>query len=232
MKICLYTTFFIIPHFCFSQYDQASFTLLKKLDSIQHSSSISRHFGELYFKVTANTAEHFAHENEQVQDFMQRLEHRFADYFFTTAQLYNEKKEIPAAWKTYYIDTTRSSLQYFLLGANAHINGDIWQALTNGFSLSELKEYKKYYYRYNQKLKSFLLDIYDNAFELVSKVRIFHSFTLGLDKQYCKQMLIRWRKRQMKLSMLWFTDRNQFERKLTGLKKKMQQLDKLILHNL
>lgn len=206
--------------------------LLRKLDSVQRSSSVSRHFAELYFKVTAGAIDYFSKEDESVQDFMQRLELRFADYFFTAAGLFNQKKEIPPSWKTYYADTSRSSLQYFLLGANAHINGDIWQTLTNEFSLPELKKYKKYYYRFNRKLKPILLGVYNSAFESVSKIRLLHTITLGLDKQYSKQMLIRWRKRQMKLSILWFTDKYQFEKKLMSLKKKMLQLDKLILQNL
>ena len=232
MKKFLYSLVFIVPHFCLSQKNDTSLTLLSKLDSIQHSSSISRHFGELYFKVTKTAVDYFSRKDEPVQNFMRRLELRFAGYFFTAAQSYVEKKEIPAAWKMYYADTGRTSLQYYLLGANAHINGDIWQALTNEFSLAELKKYKKYYYRYYQKLKPVLLEIYNMAFESFSKVRFIHSNTLGLDKQYCKQMLIRWRKRQMRISMLWFDNTRQFERKLMGLKKRMTQFDKLILLHL
>lgn len=232
MKKFLHSLLFLAPHFCLSQNNDATHTLLRKLDSFQQSSSVSRHFGELYFTVTKTAVDYFSHENEQVQNFMQRLEQRFAGYFFTAAQLYREKKEIPAAWKMYYADTGRSSLQYYLLGANAHINGDIWQALTNEFSLAELIRVKKYYYRYYQKLKPVLLEIYNKAFEAFSKVRFLHNITLGLDKQYCKQMLIRWRKRQMRISMLWFTDKKKFEKKLAGLQKKMMQFDKLILRHL
>jgi len=228
----MHSLIFLAPHFCISQYNDATHILLRKLDSIQHSSSISRHFGELYFKVTKTAVDYFSQEDELVQNFMKRLELRFADYFFAAAKLYERKKEIPAAWKMYYADTGRTSLQYYLLGANAHINGDIWQVLTNEFSLDELKKYQKYYYRYYKKLTPVLLEIYSKALESISKVRFMNSITLGLDKQYCKQMLKQWRKRQMRISMLWFTDKKQFEKKLPGLQKKMMQFDKLILRHL
>lgn len=163
---------------------------------------------------------------------MQRLENRFADYFFNAAAAYNSGAGMPVAWKNYYTDTSLTQVQYFLLGANAHINGDIWQALTSEFSLQELNQYKRFYYRYNKKLKEEILSIYDEAFNTVPKVRLLHAVSAGLDKQYGKLMLVRWRKRQMKISMLWFTDRDRFQIKLTSIRKKMAKLDKLVLQNL
>jgi hypothetical protein len=55
-----------------------------------------------------------------------------------------------------------------------------------------------------------LTNIYNTAFATVPEIRMLHVITSGLDKQYGKVMLVRCRKRQMKLSILWFTDRNHF----------------------
>lgn len=224
--------FFLLPIFLFAQFNDTTIGLLRKLDSVRNSSTVSRHFAGLYFNVTAGALDYFSKEDKPVQDFMQRLENRFADYFLLAAEAYNRGADLPVAWKNYYTDTSLTPVQYLLVGANAHINGDIWQALTSEFSLQELKQYKRVYYRYNKKLKAELLNIYDEAFNAVPKLRLLHFLSAGLDKQYSKLMLLRWRKRQMKLSMLWFTDRDRFQTKLTGIRKKMAKLDKLVLQNL
>ncbi|MEI2737471.1 MAG: DUF5995 family protein [Chitinophagaceae bacterium] len=224
--------FFLIPLLVFSQFNDTTIGLLRKLDSIRNSATVSRHFAGLYFNVTTGAMDYFSKEDKTVQHFMQRLENRFADYFFNAAAAYNSGAGMPVAWKNYYTDTSLTQVQYFLLGANAHINGDIWQALTSEFSLQELNQYKRFYYRYNKKLKEEILSIYDEAFNTVPKVRLLHAVSAGLDKQYGKLMLVRWRKRQMKISMLWFTDRDRFQIKLTSIRKKMAKLDKLVLQNL
>jgi hypothetical protein len=222
----------LFPHFCFSQNNDAGLALLNRLDSVQNSSSVSRHFGMLYFKTTRKAILFFSKKDTSVQNFMQRLEQRFAGYFFTAAVSFNQKKEVPLAWKTYYADTSLTSIQYYLIGANAHINGDMWQALTSEFLFQELKDNKKFYYRYNRKLNEELFEVYNSAFESASGVRLLHAITLGLDKQYSKLMLVRWRKRQMKLSMLWFYNKARFKKKLSGVRKKMAKLDKLVLQHL
>jgi len=231
-KLLLNCLLFIAPCFVYAQQNEATIALLRKLDSLQASSSDSRYFASLYFNITVKALDFFSKKEKPVQDFMQRLELRFAGYFFEAADAHNSKNEIPPVWKTYYTDSNLSRLQYFLLGANAHINGDIWQAMTTEFSLQELKEFKKEYYRFNKKLKEELFFVYDTAFNTVTKVRLLHSFTFGFDRSYAKLMLVRWRKRQMKLSELWFTDKEKFAVKLSALKKKMAAFDKLVLQNL
>ena len=232
MKKLFVILFFLLPLLSFSQLNDSTAALLQKLDSVRNSSSVSRYFATLYFETTSRALNFFSTCDMPVQHFMQRLELRFASYFFAAAQSFQEKKQIPAEWETYYTGTRLTPLQYFLLGANAHINGDIWQVLTSEFSLQELKEFKKPYYRYNKELKEELVSMYNNALKTVFKIRLLHTVTLGLDKQYGKLMLVRWRKRQLKLSMLWFTNQTRFENKLAGLQKKMYHLDKLILQNL
>ncbi|MGQ0737943.1 MAG: DUF5995 family protein [Bacteroidota bacterium] len=231
-KLLLSYLLFIVPCFADAQQNDATAVLLRKLDSLQTSSSVSRHFAALYFNTTAKALDYFSKKDKKIQDFMQRLELRFAGYFFAAADAHNSKNEIPQAWKTYYADSSLTRVQYFLFGANAHINGDIWQAMTAEFSLAELKEFKKEYYRYNRKLKEELFFVYNSAFNTVPKVRLLHGFTFGFDRSYAKLMLVRWRKRQMKLSGLWFSDKEKFTVKLGDLKKKMAAFDKLVLQNL
>lgn len=216
----------------FSQQDEAMASLLQKLDSVQGSPSISRHFASLYLKVSVKAAWHYSGAKKDIQQLMSRFEERFAGYFFMASEAYEKKEEIPAAWKTYYSDSNRSKLQYFLLGANAHINGDIWKTLTNEFSPEELKKFRTPYYRFYRKLKEELLFVHGTMLDSVSGTRFLHDLSLGLDRHYAKWMFQHWRKRQLKLSILWFTDKEKFTVKLNALQKKMAALDKLILQKL
>jgi hypothetical protein len=220
------------PVYCFFPAGRNHCGLLQKLDSVQGSPLVSRHFAELYFNTTAKAVVYFSRANKPVRELMRRFEQRFACFFLTAANAYGQKEEIPPAWKTYFTDSSLSRLQYFLLGANAHINGDMWQAMTTEFSLQELKTFKNPYYRYNRKLKEALFFVYNTAFDTAPGIRLLHGLSVGFDRIFTRLMLVRWRKRQMKLSLLWFTDKEKFAVKFEGLQKKMAVLDKLVLQNL
>ncbi|MEI9810136.1 MAG: hypothetical protein WDO16_20965 [Bacteroidota bacterium] len=62
-------------------------------------------------------------------------------------------------------------------------------------------------------------------------MRLLHTFSFGLDELYGKILLKRWRKRQMQLAGLYFTDRSLFEKKRKKLQRKMDHLDQLIRRN-
>jgi len=222
----------VIPMVCFSQASASGVLLMHELDSIQQSNSIARYFASLYIKTTQNAEDFFQSADKPVKFFIQRLEIRFADYFFLSAQEYNQKRTISGNWNTYYSDSTLSALQYWLLGANAHINGDIWKALTSEFSPEELKEYKHSYFDYQKGLKKIYLDVYAAAVASSPVVRLLHNFTFGSDHCYGKLMLARWRKRQMNLAILYFANKDRFSKKLRRLNYKMGHLNNLILHNL
>jgi hypothetical protein len=206
--------------------------ILHKLDSVHQTNSIARHFAGLYLETTQNAVDFFYTADEPARHFIQRLEVRFADYFFQSALAWQQKDTISSNWKIYYADTTLSSLQYSLLGANAHINGDIWKALTTEFSLEELREYKRYYFNYQKGLKKIYHSLYANAIDSSATVRLLHKITLGSDNWYGQIMLARWRKRQMNLAILYFTNRERFNKKLRKLHHKMTCINNLILHDL
>ncbi|MEI9810137.1 MAG: DUF5995 family protein [Bacteroidota bacterium] len=137
--------------------------LLKRLDSVRNSSSISRHFAEIYFQTTVNAVHFFSAADIKVQHLMERMETGFAGYFFRSANAYADNQVVPGEWKAYYKDKNAPSLQYILFGINAHINGDIWQALTNEFSQKELDELKTPYFLYYKQLLKEYRRVYESA---------------------------------------------------------------------
>lgn len=202
--------------------------LLIKLDSISNSSSMSRHFAAIYFETTIGAVNFFSTADKRVQELIERLELRFADYFFKSVNAYRNNEPIPEVWKTYYADSNASSLRCILHGINAHINGDIWQALTTEFSVDEIKELKPHYFTYYKGLLKDYKKIYNAALESDKKMRTIHAASLGLDKWYGKLLLARWRKRQINLAELYFLDKEKFEKRLEKLKQKKNRLDDII----
>jgi hypothetical protein len=223
--------YIFMPLSCLSQVSDAETTLMRRLDSVQHTNSVAKHFAGIYFETTRNAIDFFQEADAPVKNFIQRLETRFADYFFQSAEGHKQK-DVSDNWSVYYADTSRSYLQFVLLGANAHINGDIWKSLTTEFTLEELKKYKQHYLNYQKGIKDIYLSIYADAITINSRIRLLHQLSFGLDKLYGKLMLARWRKRQMKLAILYFTDHNKFDKKLRNLNSKMDHLNHLILRHL
>lgn len=232
MKLRLYILLFfsITISNCFSQTNDK--VLLEKLDSIKSSSSVSSYFASIYLITTYKAIQFFSTYKDPVLQRLQRLEFRFADYFFRSAEASRQKNEIPVEWKEYFSHTALSPLQYELLGINAHINGDIWKALTTEFTLAEIMEIKKYYFEFYRALKDVYIVFYHSAFRSDSKIRWLHFASFGLDKSFGETMLFRWRKRQMKLAILYFTDSVRFYKRHKNLEKKMRRLNYMILHNL
>ena len=217
---------------CLSQTSGSETNLLLKLNSISQSPSISKHFARLYYNTTVIADNFFARSEEAFRSFMQRLENRFGNYFFEAAQSYITGKNIPEVWSAYFSDSSFSEIQYFLLGANAHINGDIWKALTTEFSLQEIRDNEEEYFSFYKGLKKNYSDVYYVAITSAKKAGLLHQISLGFDKMYGKIMLKRWRKRQIHLAILYFTNEARFRRKLNKLKTKMDHLNRMILKNL
>lgn len=234
MKNCA-AAFLIVTFFSCSVYPQVSnreIGLLQRLDSIKNSISVSRHFAGLYFNATSKAVGFFLSKPEKERLFIQKLETSFADYFFRSAHAFAEGATVPEEWETYFKDSTLSPLQYQLLGINAHINGDIWQALVSAFSLEEIQNGRKSYFEFNKELINQYREFYNWSLSEDARIKLLHTATAGLDKLYGKLMLIRWRKRQMRLATLYFTDKIRFNKQLRRLNKKMRHINQLILHNL
>ncbi|MBN8675750.1 MAG: hypothetical protein J0L56_16575 [Chitinophagales bacterium] len=221
-----------MSHLVTAQISDNSVALLARLDSVRQSNSISKHFAAIYFETTIGAVNYFSRADERVQQLMERLELQFASYFFRAAEAYAQNEKIPPAWQAYYQDSSTSSLRYILYGINAHINGDIWQALTGTFTAAEIEELKPWYFAYYNELQKEYDTIYRRALAHNKKLKLLHTLTEGLDKAYGKIMLKHWRNRQIRLAVLYYNDRVLFEKRLKKLQRKTRWLDRLIRKNI
>lgn len=211
-----------------AQDSDEAISLLQKLDSVRNSSSISRYFADIYFETTVNAVSYFSTADVKVQGLMDRMEKRFAGYFFRSVNAHENNLPVPREWKAYYKEKNAPPLRYILFGINAHINGDIWQALTTEFTVEELEEIKAPYFLYYDELLKEYSRVYESAIVSNPKIRLLHTVSFGFDKAYGKLLLTRWRKRQVQLAELYFTNKPQFEKELKKLQQKMDRLDNLI----
>lgn len=201
------------------------------LDSVRHHPGPARHFAELYYLTTINATEFFQKAPEPVQSFMNRFELNFLKRFTDAADSFRLGKPIPDVWKSYFADTVYSQLQYHLLGINAHINGDIWQALVATAHADTLELYKKDYIRYGKGLLMIYRDFYRSAL-LDMHFRKWHSISLGLSRTYGKLLLKHWRKRQWTLATLFYRQKGRFINKIRLVQSKMTHNNTLILRML
>lgn len=215
-----------------AQISNEEVVLLKKLDSIRNSNSIARHFASLYFNTTVKSVHYFLYQDEEQKRLIERFESGFADLFFKAAEAYHNHDTVPKEWKVYFADSTLSSLQYQLIGINAHINGDIWQALTDKFNPGELKKMKKSYAGFQRSLIRQFMEFYQESYSSSARVRILHFAAGGFDKIYGKMLLKKWRKRQYQLAFLFYSDKRRFAVQLERLNKKMNHINHLVIHNL
>jgi hypothetical protein len=159
---------------------------------------------------------------------IRKLELNFSDYFTKACCGYDSAK----TWNRYFNTPKVSLLQLKLLGINAHINGDLWKALRDSYSANEIKDISKTVFLFHQSLLIIYKRVYEDARKENRKLRILHAISFGLSKKYGEHLLTKWRKRQIKLAILYYFDKEKFERQLCRVKNKKDKIDRLILQRL
>lgn len=215
-----------------AQNNKEALKVLAQLDSIRKGNSPARYFAAIYYDVVESAIPWMATRDARQQQLMDRLERRFAEYFFCGVTASVNGGELPSSWHAYYSDASASELRHWLLGINAHINGDIWQAITSEFSPEELRLVKPVYFSYHKQLVRAYERIYEQAWAGEPKIRRLHAFSLGIDRLYGRLLLSRWRKRQVRLAELYFSDRRRFDRQLARVQRKMRRINKLVAKNI
>jgi len=216
----------------FSQQQLLPAGLTAKLDSVRMSTGSEAHFGELYLKTTIAADAYIESLPGEGRILMKKLEQNFAEYFFHAIDANYNGAIIPEEWKNYFNGKELSALQLKLMGANAHINGDIWQAMTSSFSLEEIKMLKPFYKDYNKSIAKIFDDLFESAIEFDKRLRNLHSMTLGLDKVYGRMMLRKWRNRQLKLAIYSFYQPGKFKRLKKRTESRRKKLDNIIMKRL
>lgn len=214
------------------QYNEKTAAILLKLDSLRNANSVSRYFAAIYFEATDNALSFFSKMDQRIQELTERCEARFASFFFLADDAYRNNRKVPAEWEAYYEDSTAPSLRYILFGINAHINGDLWRSIVTEFSAAEIAEFKHSYMKFNRELSRYYKKLYESAYDSSRKIRTIHHASFGLSKSYGKLLLYRWRKKQIRLAGLYYSDRALFERKLKKSRQKMSRLNNLIRRNI
>jgi hypothetical protein len=215
----------------FSQQELLSAAVTTKLDSVTMCPGRERHFGELYLQATYLTDAYIETLPEQGKLLMKRLEESFVTYFFRAINANNSGIEIPDEWKNYFTGDY-SPLQLKLIGANAHINGDIWQALTENFSIEEIRQVTPYYRKFNKYIRRSFDRLFQSGRMSDKRLRHLHLITLGADKLYGKMMLKKWRNRQLRLAILKFEHPNRFAVMKKRIDKKRHRIDRMIIRRL
>ena len=186
-----------------------------------------RVFAQLYLQTT-QSAESLS---DQGQFLMKRLEERFAMYFFRAIDSNNNGAEVPDEWKNYF-NGKHSPLQLKLMGANAHINRDIWRVLTDNFSLAEIRQLTPFYKNYGRHIREVYDELFEQGIRSDKRLHDLHLVALGMDKVYGRMMLRRWRNRQLKLAILKFQDEDKFNTLRKKIDKKRIRIDKMIIRRL
>ena len=196
------------------------------------STGIESHFAELYLKTAISADSYIETLPEHGKILMRRLEQNFAQYFFRAIDSNCRGSSVPNEWKNYFNGKDLSELQLKLMGANAHINGDICQAMTSSFSFEEIKLLKPYYKSYNRSIAKVFDGLHQSAIKNEKRLSNLHSLSFGFDKVYGKMMLKKWRNRQLKLAVFSYSNPQKFKRLRKRIDAKMKRIDEMIMTKL
>lgn len=212
-----------------AQSDKYSFYQLYQLDSIGKTSSIGRHFGELYFNFLQLVERKLENADSATQRMVRNFEKVFAQFFIDACIAYRDHQQISLpAWRRYFADTTLESAQYKLLGTNAHLNGGLSEAIADSYTPDEWAQVKQKYFLFNSCLNQTYQLVYKETVTTSKSAKLLDKLTLGLDKAVGKFYLYKWRKRQMRLTELYFYDSPKYQKVLAKINRKKDRLDKAI----
>jgi len=222
---------FFPAHKIYSQTPKHNAALLDSIERVSNCNCISKHFAHLYYRALEITTVYSDAKSDAVKRFTDTLDAAFVPLFFEAHNNYKNQTNQSFPWQRYYADTTLNELQYQFMGMNAHINGDLWMALKTKFCYDTLKKYKPSFLQYQKVLTPFFDSLYNDTYQYRELQRM-HNFSAGLDKNYGRKMIYKWRKRQVNLALLWYKNPSAFQRKWKRLQHKMVKLDRFAVRRL
>ena len=198
---------------------------MTELKAVAAQESCWRFFGNLYYDTTNSINKQLEVLDDTTRELTLRFQQKFSEYFLDHC---NWNVCPSSNWYVYAKDSLHP-LQYYLLGLNAHINGDMWQALTDCFSEDELEQYQQALLQF----QSAITTVYDQYYSLSLTGNIFlrtiHFFSMGLSRKIGNRYIYKCRDLQVKLALLYFRDKNKFEQKLRKAKRRKRLTDHYIL---
>jgi len=202
------------------------------VDSIAQTKSSSSVFAALYSKTMLKIEEQLKQMDTATINQIQKLEINFADYFLKACNEFRDSSKADKTWSAYFATTNLSAVQLQLLGINAHINGDLWQALRDSFSETQIKDISKTVFLFHKSLLYVYKDVYHDAIIQNRKIKSLHGISLGLSEKYGRHLLSKWRKRQIKLASFYYFNQERFEKKKSSIEKKKVHIDNMIITGL
>jgi len=209
------------------------FLQLYQLDSLGKSNSISRYFGSLYFSFLQSIEKQLSPADSVTRQLVRRFEKGFSQFYIDACEAYQQRRA-PAIqeWSAYFSDSSLEPIQYKLLGANAHLNGGLWQALTNSFSQEEMQTLKNEFVIFKKSLNQTYKLVYHEAVADNRRVNDLEKLSVGTSQWIGNYYLYKWRKRQMRLARLYWSGSGKYFILLKKIKKKKRKIDWLIIHTL
>jgi hypothetical protein len=202
--------------------------VLEQLDSLAQSNGPGRCFAELYVETTIEIEKQRAEMDSLSIVQISRLEKNFSGYFINACKKLAETNDTAEIWKAYFKSSGSSDLKRKLLGINAHINGDLWQALRDSYSKGEIKMAGRTVFLFHRSLLKIYNDLYTEAKLENKTIRTLHTVSLGLTKGYGRHLLKKWRKRQIRIATRYYFNETAFQRLKNKTEKKKTMIDKLI----
>ena len=205
------------------------FYQLYQLDSIGHSSSIGRHFGDLYYRFLQLVEKELEKEDTATQRLVRHFEMVFAQFYIDACVAYRNHTEILLpAWRAYFADSTLERVRYNLLGTNAHLNGGLAEAIAGSYTQKEWNSLKKKYGLFNKCLNKIFNQVYEETIATNKRARILGLVFLGSDRVLGKYYLYKWRKRQMRLTEYYFEGSAKYKPLSEKINSEKERIDKLV----
>lgn len=216
-----------------SQEKSYSFYQLYQLDSIGNSPGISKHFGKLYFDFLTLVEQRLEKDDSTTKRLVRHFEMVFAQFYIDACYAYLNKEEIKLpAWRSYFSDSSLFFYQYYLLGANAHLNGGLAEAITESYTPDEWNYLRKKYVLFNKCLNITFKRVLAETKENNTKAKWLSVILLGFDKPLGQYYLYKWRKRQMRLTEYKFSKDPAYDKLLKKINHKKEKIDRLIFEKL
>ena len=203
---------------------------IRQVDSMAVSKNTARYFADIYRRSMKNIGLELQNMDSASKAFILKFEIRFAGYFMAACISEENGLLSPASpWKTFFSIPDAKPWQSVLIGVNAHINADFRHVLLDEFSEEEISTHKKALIQ----LHGAIAKQYDALFADILKdngyLRFMNTISIGLEKKYGKHLLAKWRKRQIRLALLYYRHPQKYIRRDAAIRKKKIKIDERIL---
>lgn len=173
----------------------------KKLEYYSRQSGIERHFAGLYVQAEMVLEEALKKSDSAFASFVHRFSENFTDKYIAACECFQKNDSIPLVWQTYFSDTNANPYALWVMGINAHINGDMPMVLGTKFSKDELKQYRKHFLAWNSTFDNYTEQVLNDAIQHQGKLKKLHRRSLGLDEWYARNLIHQWRRKAYKTAI-------------------------------